>query len=157
MMVSTSSRKSLEPSVFRVKSEEQGDVLVGSQCQKCKRVYFPSRKWCAACLEPTCEEVELNREGTLVSFSLVDRKTAYTIVEPPYVLGEVLLPEGPHIYTTINLQSEVSPEGVRICSTVSRDNLDSLGIGQRVKLSPVVIKRAEEGHDIVAYNFNTIK
>ena len=156
-MVSASSRKSLEPGLLRIKSQEGSDVLVGSQCQKCQRRYFPFRKWCAACSEPTCETIELSHEGTLASFTLVARKSAHSLIEPPYVLGEVLLPVGIRIYTTINLQSDVSSKGVKVHSTIGHDNLDSLKIGGEVRLSPIVVKRDEEGHDIVAYNFEIVR
>lgn len=150
-------RKSLEPSVFQVNKDAEKDVLTGSKCRQCHRVFFPKRVWCAACLEPTCDEIELSREGTLLSFSLVEKKQAYCLLEAPYVLGEVLLPEGPHIYTSIGAESEVTPEEVKPYSTIGEDNLDTLKIGQKVSLKPVVIKKDEEGNDIVAYNFNVVK
>ena len=101
--------------------------------------------------------IELSREGTLLSFSLVEKKQAYSIVEAPYILGEVLLSEGPHIYTTMNLQSEVSTEGVKLYSTIGHDNLDLLKMGQKVVLKPIVVRKDEEGCDIVAYNFNLVE
>ena len=147
-------RKSVEPSIFRVDKGTENDVLIGSKCSKCNRVFFPRRTWCAACLEPTCEDIELSRDGTLLSFSLVERKQAYALIEAPYVLGEVLLPEGLHIYTTIGAESKVSSEGVKLYSTVGEDNLDTLKMGQKVILKPVVVNKDEEGNDIIAYNFD---
>ena len=153
--MNSSCQKSLEPSVFKVKSGDEPPTLLGSRCPKCQRVFFPAREWCAACLEPLCKSIELSREGTLVSFALVERKQDYSIVEPPYVLGEVLLPEGIDIYTTINLESEVSAAGVRVYSTLDEHNMDSLKMGQKVILKPVVIKKEEEC-EVLAYNFATL-
>lgn len=150
------SRKSLEPSVFRVKDTVEDDVLVSSQCQKCHRVFSPPRVWCAACVEPTCEELELSREGSLLSFALVNRTQAYCLIEAPYVIGEISLLEGPHIYTSINAQGKVSPDGVRVWSNIREDNLDLLDIGQKATLSPLLVNKDEEGNDIYAFNFNVV-
>ncbi len=156
-MVSTVVRKSLEPKVFQVKGEGEEDALLGSKCKKCGGVFFPPREWCAACYEPTCETIVLSGEGILESFALMERKQAYSVVEPPFVIGEVLLPEGVHVYTTINLRSEVSSEEAKVYSTIDGDNFISLKVGQRARLSPVVIRWDEEGNEIVAYNFDIVK
>ncbi|MBI2868551.1 MAG: hypothetical protein HYX96_01845 [Chloroflexi bacterium] len=150
------SRKSLEPSVFRLKDNGQ-DVLIGSQCQKCKRVFFPQREWCASCLEPTCKEIELSREGKLLSFSLVERQQNYSLVTAPYLFGEILIPEGPHIYTTLNLKTEQTDKGPKAVSTVNEQNLNTVKIGQKVVLSPVAVKKDEDGSEVVAYNFQTVE
>ena len=150
-------RKSLEPSVFRVSNDAENDILIGSKCKKCQRVFFPPREWCAACLEPTCEEVELSREGEMEAFSLVERKQDYALIEAPYVLGEIKLPEGPHVYTSIGAKSEESLGGIRLYCSYNEENLGELKRGQKVKLKPVVVKKDEEGNDIVAYNFEVME
>lgn len=76
-MAGIAQRESLEPRVFQVKGDEKSDVLLGSKCNRCHRVFFPPREWCAACCQPTCEVIELSREGKLESFALVERKQAY--------------------------------------------------------------------------------
>jgi uncharacterized OB-fold protein len=156
-MGKTTARISLEPSVLQVSGEEEGDVLLGSLCQRCNRVFFPSREWCAACCEPVPQVIELSRDGVLEGFTLVHRKQAYGVLDPPYVLGEVDLPEGVRVYTTINVTSDVSEDEVRPRSTVGPDNLDSLRTGQKVVLDPVVIKRDQDGQDVVAYNFSVVE
>ncbi len=148
--------RSLESTVFRLKNEKDG-VLIGSICSKCHRVFFPQRVWCASCFEPTCEETELSREGKLISFSLIERASGYALVKPPYILGEVLLPEGPHVYTTIGMRSEPSPAGIDLRSAINEKNLSSLKMGQPVRLSPIVVKKDEEGREVVAYNFDPVE
>ena len=155
--MSNSKRVSLEPAIFRVKSGPESDILVGSKCQKCHRVFFPPRVWCAACVEPTCEELELSREGMLLSFALVNRAQTYCVIEAPYVLGEVLLPEGPHIYTSISAQSDITPEGVKVRSTINEGNLNLLEIGQKVMLTPILVRKDEEGNDVFAFNFTVVE
>jgi Predicted nucleic-acid-binding protein containing a Zn-ribbon len=142
-MKGTVKRVSLEPGVFRVTQEEGGDVLLGSRCRVCRRTFFPPRAWCAACCTPTCEEVELSREGTLESYTVVHRKSAYALVETPYILGEVAIPEGIRIYTTINLRSWLSEDGTQIQNGTDTETVGRLMLGQEAQLRPVVIKKDE--------------
>ncbi|MFH1349389.1 MAG: OB-fold domain-containing protein [Pseudomonadota bacterium] len=130
------SRKSLEPSVFQLGSTKEEDRLIGSRCKECGRYFFPGRKWCASCAEPTTEEVVLSKEGSLSSFSIMTRKTKYALIETPYVLGEVKIPEGLLIYTVINTEA---PE--------------KLQMGQKVTLDSMEVKKDDEGNSVVAYNF----
>ena len=157
-MAGNAQRKSLEPTVFRVDDAVEKDTLVGSHCAKCDRNYFPPRQWCAACFEPGCVEIELSREGTLSSFALVERKQEYCLVEAPYAFGEIRLPEGMLVYTTLNITSEVATNGqVRVYSTIDQDNFNVLKTGQRARLAPLVIKKADDGADIVAYSFDIVE
>ncbi|MFC1929574.1 Zn-ribbon domain-containing OB-fold protein [Chloroflexota bacterium] len=152
-MGQTFSRRSFEPAVLWLGADTEADVLIGSRCPKCLSTFFPPREWCGVCLEPITKQIELSREGTLGSFTLVEMNQEYSIVPSPYVVGEVLLPEGIPIYTTINLKSELTPEGVKLWSALDNDCMKSLRVGQKAKLSPVVIRK--EGEDsIVAYNFD---
>lgn len=136
----SNSRVSLEPSVLKVSNTKEEDVLLGSKCKKCGRYFFPARAWCGACAEPTTEPVELSKEGTLISYSLMTRKPKYCLVEPPYILGEVLIPEGIRIYTVVN----------------SRD-VAELKMGQKVELDTVEIKKDEQGNSVIAYSFTPVE
>lgn len=153
-MPDNTKRKSLEPTVFRVGETKEEDTLIGSVCAKCVLTYFPPREWCAACFEPGCKEVELSKEGTLSSFALVERKQAYCLVEAPYAFGEVRLPEGLLIYTTLNVTSDIATNGeIRVHSTIDQDNFEVFQVGQTARLVPIVIKKDDDGADIIAYNF----
>jgi len=132
-------RVSLEPSVLRVGKTREEDVLIGSKCKECGKYFFPQRKRCAYCCEPTTELVELSKEGILSSYSLVAKKAKYSLVEPPYILGEVRIPEGILIYSVINAKSE------------------ELQMGQKVKLETVEIKKDETENSIIAYSFSLAK
>ena len=130
------SRKSLEPSVFQLGSTKEEDRLIGSRCKECGRYFFPGRKWCASCAEPTTEEVVLGKEGVLDSFSVMTRKTKYALIETPYVLGEVRIPEGILIYSVIRTED---PE--------------KLQVGQKVQLDAMEIKKDDDGNSVMAYIF----
>lgn len=134
------SRISLEPTVLKVGNTEDEDVLMGSRCTECERYFFPQRKRCAHCAEPTTEPVELSREGILSSYSLMTRKPKYCLVEPPYILGEVLIPEGIVIYAVVH---STDPE--------------ALEMGQPVRLDTVEIERDEKGGSVIAYRFTPVE
>ena len=133
------SRISLEPSVLKVADNKDNDTLVGSRCSQCGRYFFPQRVRCGACTEPTTEPVDLSKEGTLISYTLITSRARFAEVQPPYILGEVMMPEGIRIYTLIN----------------SRD-VNQLKIGQRTKLDTLEIKKDEDGNSVIAYSFSPV-
>jgi len=135
-----SSRVSLESSVFEIGDTKEKNRLIGSKCKECGRYFFPQRKWCAFCAEPTTEEVELSNEGVLSSFSTMTRKTKYALIETPYILGEVKIPEGISIYSVINT-----------------DNPEKLQMGQKVQLDSVEIKKDEDENSVIAYSFSPVE
>lgn len=130
------SRVSLEPSVFEVGRTKEEDRLIGSRCKECGRYFFPKRRWCASCAEPTAEDVVLSKEGILSSYSLMTRKPGYALIKTPYILGEVRIPEGILIYTFVKTEN---PEGLRM--------------GQKVELDSLEIKKDETGNGVYAYCF----
>ncbi len=134
------SRLSLEPSVLKIGVQEEEDALVGSKCKECGRYFFPQRKWCAHCAEPTTEVVELSKEGTISSYSLMARKQNYCLVELPYILGEVMMPEGILIYSVINAKD---PKELRM--------------GQKARFGTTEIKKDEKGNSVMAYWFTPVK
>jgi len=130
------SRISLEPSVFEVGHTKEEDRLIGSKCKECGRYFFPKRTWCASCAEPTAEEVVLSKEGVLSSYSLMTRKPGYALIETPYILGEVRIPEGILIYTYLKT-----------------GNFEKLQMGQKMKLDSIEIKKDDTGNGVFAYCF----
>ena len=132
----SSKRISLEPNVLKVGNTKDEDVLIGSKCKECGRYFFPQRKRCGYCAEPSTEMVELSKEGILSSYSLLTKKPKYSLIEPPYILGEVKIPENILIFTVINAK-----------------NSKELKIGQKVKLDTLEIKKDEKENSVVAYIF----
>ena len=128
------SRKSLESNVLKIGDLKEEDALIGSRCIDCGRYFFPQRRWCGFCAEPKTEIVELSKEGTITSYSLMTRKQIYCLVDIPYILGEVTIPEGIVIYTMINAK-----------------NTEVLKIGQKARLDTIEIKKDESGNSIMAY------
>jgi hypothetical protein len=111
--------------------------LVASRCSACDKTFFPKRKFCGKCGSADGQqEVLLNGKGTLYAFSLIDRKSQYTMIEPPYVQAEIRMPEGVHVFTVM-------------------DNCDSkdLRTGMDAEVYWDVIGKDKEGNGIVAYKF----
>ena len=132
-------RESLEPQLLQLGSNPEEDVLLGSKCDQCGRYFVPQRKWCGFCAQPTTRKVEMSRQGVLTSFSLMTRKPEYALVDTPYVLGEVTLPEGVIVYSVINV-----------------DDPEDLVMGQAVRLHTVAIKKNDSGEPVMAYTFQPV-
>ena len=57
--------------------------LVASECTACGARYFDRRNACASCYKREFRDVDIEREGTLISFSIVE--VAAPGVEVPFV------------------------------------------------------------------------
>jgi uncharacterized OB-fold protein len=96
---------SVDPQRLRLtdESSEPGGVgvLVGQRCRQCQVCVFGPAIFCQACSSGDLESVQLSRQGTLFSFTVVRVPPAGWPGKVPYTLGEVELPEGPHVLAEI--------------------------------------------------------
>ena len=96
---------SVDPQRFRLTDEagESGGagVLLGQRCRQCQVCVFGPAIFCQACSSDDLESVQLSRQGTLYSFTVVRVPPAGWPGKVPYTLGEVELPEGPHVLAEI--------------------------------------------------------
>ena len=81
-------------------SGEQG-VLLGMQCRQCAVYVFGPATFCQSCTSSDLEAVELGQRGTLFSYTIVRVPPPGWPGQVPYVLGEVELPEGPHVLAEV--------------------------------------------------------
>ena len=81
-------------------SGERG-VLLGMRCQRCGVCVFGPATFCQSCTSPDLEAIELASEGTLYSYAIVRVPPPGWPGPVPYVLGEVELPEGPHVLAEV--------------------------------------------------------
>lgn len=86
--------------------------LVGERCPVCGKVYVPSRGACPSHGVPTEGQVEVADVGTLVSFCVVNVQFYGSVMEIPYVTGNILL-DGADMYL-MHLLQEVPADQVRI-------------------------------------------
>ena len=76
-------------------------VLLGMRCRDCGIYLFGAALFCQACSASNLEAVELSRRGSLYSYTTVHVPPAGWPGPVPYLLGEVELPEGPHVLAEI--------------------------------------------------------
>lgn len=85
--------------------------LLANRCPDCDRMFFPRRSFCGVCGSPKLHDVKLAGRGTVLCFSLIDRKPKLAVIDPPYVQAEVVMPEGVHVFTVLD---QCAPPEVRI-------------------------------------------
>lgn len=76
-------------------------VLLGMRCRDCGIYLFGAALFCPSCSSNDLEPVELSGRGTLYSYTTVRVPPAGWPGPVPYVLGEVELPEGPHVLAEV--------------------------------------------------------
>jgi hypothetical protein len=76
-------------------------VLLGRRCRQCGVYGFGPAAFCPACTAGDLELVELSGRGTLYSYTIVRVPPAGWPGGVPYVLGQVELPEGPHVLAEV--------------------------------------------------------
>ena len=81
-------------------SGERG-ALLGMRCRQCGVCVFGPATFCQSCTAQELEAIELGSEGTLYSYTIVRVPPAGWPGPVPYVLGEVELPEGPHVLAEV--------------------------------------------------------
>ncbi len=91
-------RVSLEPAAFEVQSLEEECSLLGNRCPPCDLVFFPRCHFCTRCSKSGLEEIRLGRKGRLLSFTSGYQKPKHAVVEPPYLVEEIELPERVVVY-----------------------------------------------------------
>lgn len=117
--------------------------LLGSQCQDCGVVTFPVQSGCPACSSVNVESIELEREGTLWTWTI----QGFYPQRPPYD-G----PETPENFKPFGVGYIELPGQVRVEARIKTEDVGKLSIGMKMKL--VVEKYIErEGKQVMAYFF----
>jgi methylmalonyl-CoA mutase C-terminal domain/subunit len=114
--------------------------LLGSKCEKCGRVYFPSRRNCPHCMnDRSISQVQLNDKGTLQSF--VVASVAPPGYDVPHAQGYIdLYEDGPRIFSLLTDYGD----GAR------------LQIGCEMGLKIIQHGRDQENRAIVGYRFKPL-
>ena len=93
---------SIDPNRLKLTADDGSDgVLLGFRCRACGIHAFGASVYCQACTSNDLEPVELGREGTLYSYTVVRVPPPGWPGPVPYVLGQVELPEGPHVLAEV--------------------------------------------------------
>jgi len=113
--------------------------LLATQCDRCKLTFFPKRKYCAKCGSSEVHEVQLSDRGKVFTFSLIDRKSKYTLIEPPYIQAEVQMSEGIRVFTVLD---QCGPEDV--------------SIGMPVEVYVDKVQEDPDGNDVITFKFRPV-
>lgn len=113
--------------------------LLATQCDTCKLTFFPKRKYCGKCGSSDVREVQLSDRGEVFTFSVIDRKSKYSIIEPPYIQAEVQMPEGIRVFTVLD---QCTPDDVRI--------------GLPVEVYVGKVQEDRNGNDVIAFKFKPV-
>ena len=93
---------SVDPARLRLdRGQSATGTLVGMRCMDCGIYVFGQAVFCQACSSSRLEQTDLSRTGTLYSYTIVRVPPDGWPGPVPYVLGEVELPEGPHILAEV--------------------------------------------------------
>lgn len=84
------------PTLDRKRVDRAAGRLVGSLCSACSAASWPARAICHRCGSAAVEEIALSTDATLITYTTV--WVPRPGLEPPYVLGQVELPEGVRIF-----------------------------------------------------------
>lgn len=71
---------------FRALKEKR--QILGSRCNKCKKVYLPPRINCSACYQPT-QWIPLGKEGTIVTCTIVYYATSRFFSKTPFICAYI--------------------------------------------------------------------
>ncbi len=83
----------IEEGLFRL--DETGTPrLRGSKCPGCGAVFGGRRSVCLACFRVGLEDADLSADGEVYSFTTVHQPSADALIQPPYTIVQVRLPEG---------------------------------------------------------------
>ncbi|MEM7221222.1 MAG: Zn-ribbon domain-containing OB-fold protein [Pseudomonadota bacterium] len=120
--------------------------LLGSRCNNCGVITFPAKNSCPACSGVDTETIELERRGTLWTYT----EQCFYPKSPPYD-G----PETPETFKPFAVGYVELPGQTRVQARIKTDDISKLRIGMTLEL--VVEKYIErDGKDIVAYFFQPV-
>lgn len=89
--VSLPYRWALGPTWTRFFDGLKEEKIYGTRCKKCKKVYVPAKSFCPDCYNDLDTWSEVSQEGTLTSWTLVQKSYAGQVKEPPYAIGLIRL------------------------------------------------------------------
>jgi len=128
---------SVVPTRLKLLNQEGTEgVLLGIRCRQCGEHFFGSVTFCQGCTSSDLEPVELSSHGTLYSYTVVHRPPAGWRGRVPYALGQVELPEGPHIL-----------------SEIVDCLFEQLKVGMTLELALAVGGEDAEGNEVVVYKW----
>ena len=122
-------RVSVFPTRLKLLNEEGTEgVLLGTRCSQCGESFFGHVVFCQNCTSSDLRPVEMSKQGTLYSHTIVRVPPAGWPGDVPYVLGQVELPEGPHVLAeVVGCPFEQLKVGIKLELTLVAGGEDAAG------------------------------
>jgi uncharacterized OB-fold protein len=121
--------------------------LLGSQCAACGVVTFPAQKSCPACCGEDVKTIELERRGTLWTWTI----QSFMPNKPPYT-G----PETPETFQPFGVGYVELPGQTRVEARLACRDLGKLRIGMEMELAVEKYTEDAEGNQVMAYFFRPV-
>ena len=127
----------LREGIFRIPTGPgEKPALIACRCPRCGEHFFPKRAICLACGQVGLEEAYLTGPGKIWTFTIARMTPPGSLIEAPYVVAQVEL-----------------PERVIVTSVLSECDVDSVRVDMPVELVLEKVKEDDEGNDVVAFKF----
>lgn len=133
----------LRPGMFEMPESLEGTPrLYGSRCTACGEIFADTRRvYCANCSQRALERITLGTTGEVYSYTTVRQPLRGSLIEPPYVIARVRLPEGVSVQTVL---SDIE---------VPVDEPPAVEIGMAVEICLKALKEDEDGNTVVNFFF----
>jgi uncharacterized OB-fold protein len=119
---------------------DEKPALIASRCPRCGEYFFPKRAICLACGQVGLDEAYLTGPGKIWTFTIARMTPPGSLIEAPYVVAQVEL-----------------PERVIVTSVLSDCDVDSVRVDMPVELVLEKVKEDAEGNDVVAFKFRLMQ
>lgn len=112
--------------------------MEAGKCKKCGKIFFPPRVICDSCKSREFEKINLQKEGKLLTYTIIRVAPTEFTDHAPYAMGIVEL-----------------NEGVKILTQIADCDFDKLEIGMPVKIEfRKIYSEGEAG--IICYGYKCV-
>ena len=100
-------------------------VLQGTNCINCNAISIGANRYCPNCTSQNVQTQDLSTKGILTNYTIVRRAAASWDGPVPYILGDVLLPEGVNVSAElIDCAPSKIYEGMKVDLTLRKGGQD---------------------------------
>jgi uncharacterized OB-fold protein len=110
----------------------------GAKCKGCGKVFFPPRLICPECKSKEFENIQLKKDGKVLTYTIIRVPPSQFVDQAPYAMGVVEL-----------------ADGVKLLTQITDCDLEKIDIGMKVRVE--FRKIYDEGHaGIICYGYKCV-